>query len=154
MKEIMKRHAWIFPLAVVGIAVFASLGISRPAAEDSASQQNGSKAALALKLLQKTRGEVIFTAAINSDGTVARCYNCIKLKTLHLGIGQYQVAFSGNVQANLGASRWVRPDTLSTGSVFTWCDTADRSGVTNAVWVNCQNASGLVDTSFFLFVAK
>jgi len=152
MKEIMNRHAWVLPLLIVGFVAFSSSSVSRPAEEEGL--VNGSAAPLSLKLKLATRGVVTFTAAINSNGTVANCFNCVKSKTLHLATGQYQVGFSGNVQANNGWSRWVRPDTLSGGSLVAWCDTADRAGVTTAIFVNCQNHSGPVDTSFFLFVAR
>jgi len=102
-----------------------------------------------------TRGVVFFTAAINSNGSIASCFHCVAAKTLHIGTGTYQIDFGQNVQATNGWSRWVQPDTLTTGSVRNYCDTADRSGDVNAVWVNCQNSAGVsTDTSFFLFVAR
>jgi hypothetical protein len=85
---------------------------------------------------------VFFTAAINSDGTIASCFDCAEANTRRLGVGQYQIDFGENVQAVNGWSRWVQADTLTTGSVDAWCNTADRAGDPNAVWVNCQYSGG------------
>jgi len=111
---------------------------------------------------EPTRGVVFFTAAINSDGTVASCFDCVAANTKRVGVGQYQIDFGENVQAVNGWSRWVQADTLTTGTEDAWCNTADRAGDANAVWVNCQHAGGPgsmgnsapLDTSFFLFVAR
>jgi hypothetical protein len=111
---------------------------------------------------EPTRGVVIFTAAINSDGTIASCFGCNPAATKKLGVGQYQIAFEQNVQAINGWSRWLQADTLTIGSENAWCNTADGFGDDNAVWVNCQHPSGAgsmgssapFDTSFFLFVAR
>jgi hypothetical protein len=111
---------------------------------------------------EPTRGVVFFTAAINSTGTVASCFECVPANTMRLGTGWYQIDFGQNVQAVNGWSRWVQPDTLTTGTENAWCNTADRAGDPNAVWVNCQTTGGpgsqgnskFVDTSFFLFVAR
>jgi hypothetical protein len=111
---------------------------------------------------QPTRGVVFFTAAINSDGTVASCFGCNTAHTQKLGTGEYQIDFGQNVQAINGWSRWVQPDTLTIGTENVWCNTADRSGDNNAVWVNCQTSGGPgsqgnskpADASFFLFVAR
>ena len=116
----------------------------------------------AVTLSQATRGVVFYTAAINSDGTVASCFGCNRARTFKLSTGQYQVDFGKNVQANNGFSRWVQADTLTTGTENAWCNTADRAGDANAVFVNCQTTGGPgsmgnsapVDTSFFLFVAR
>jgi hypothetical protein len=115
-----------------------------------------------VKLAQPTRGVVFFTAAINTDGSIASCFGCNGLNTKRLGVGLYQVDFGQNVQALNGWSRWVQPDTLTTGTENAYCNTADRAGDANAVWVNCQTAGGPgsmgnskpVDTSFFMFVAR
>lgn len=109
-----------------------------------------------------TRGVVFFTAAINSDGTVASCFECDAANTKRLGVGQYQIDFGEDVEAVNGWSRWVQADTLATGTTDAWCNTADRAGDANAVWVNCQHAGGPgsqgnsapFDTPFFLFVAR
>ena len=111
---------------------------------------------------EPTRGVVFFTAAINSDGTVASCFDCVAANTKRVGVGQYQIDFGENVQAVNGWSRWVQADTLTTGTEDAWCNTADRAGDANAVWVNCQHAGGPgsmgnsapIDVSFFLFVAR
>jgi hypothetical protein len=150
----MKRYAWGFPLVAVALLTFASSSVSRPAEAANASQNGGAGPSAGVILKQATRGVMVYTAAINSDGTVASCYGCLKAKTLHIGTGQYQVAFGQNVQATLGFSRWVRPDTLAAGATNVWCDTADRAGLTSGVYVNCQTAAGPKDSSFFLFVAK
>ncbi len=109
-----------------------------------------------------TNGIVRFTAAINANGTVFSCLGCNRADTRRLGVGQYQVAFGQNVQARNGWSRWVQADTLTFGTENAWCNTADRAGDANAVWVNCQSNGGPgsggnsrpVDVSFFLFVAR
>lgn len=108
----------------------------------------------AVTLGTHTRGVVFFTAAINSNGSIASCFHCVSAKTFQIATGQYQVDFGQNVQATNGWSRWVQPDTLTIGTENAYCDTADRAGDVNGVWINCQNASGLVNTSFFLFVAR
>jgi hypothetical protein len=109
-----------------------------------------------------TRGQVMCTAAINADGTVASCFNCSKdvTKTKRQGTGTYQVTFNNTcptVAANSGWSRWVQPDTLSTsGSVGArFCTTSDLGTSANGVFVDCYDSTGTnTDTSFFLFVAR
>ena len=111
---------------------------------------------------EPTRGVVFFTAAINSNGTIASCFECVPANTKRLGVGQYQIDFGENIQAINGWSRWVQADTLTDGTVNAWCNTADRAGDANAVWVNCQHPGGAgsmgnsapFDTSFFIFVAR
>jgi hypothetical protein len=122
---------------------------------------------------QPTRGVVFFTAAINSNGSVASCFGCNVPKTIRVAVGRYIVDFGQNVQAINGWSRWVQPDTLQTGIVGcsggtcvdgpgAWCTTADSAADSTAVWVNCQHTGGpgsqgksdFFDTSFFLFVAR
>ena len=61
---------------------------------------------------QPTRGVVFFTAAINSNGSVASCFDCNTAKTSRIAVGRYVVDFGQNVQAVNGWSRWVQPDTL------------------------------------------
>lgn len=127
-------------------------------------EDNGSRVAPpAVTLANASRGVIFGEAAINSDATIASCFNCNKSTTLHLGTGTYQVGFqgfgSGQIQATNGFSRWVQVDTLSTGSNNAYCTTADRSGVPGAVFVQCQapGASGgstLTDVSFFIFIAR
>src|SRR6516164_1433414 len=91
---------------------------------------------------QPTRGVVFFSAAINSDGSIASCFNCDPTDTFQIGVGQYQIGFGQDVEAINGWSRWVQADTLTAGSEDAWCNTADRAGDVNAVWVNCQHAGG------------
>jgi len=152
MKNV-KRYLWAFPLLVVALVGFNLSGLSRPAAGG----ENGGEAALAsaVTLGLTTRGVAFFNAAINSDGSIASCFGCNPASTVRLSTGQYQVDFGQNVQATNGWSRWLQPDTLTTGSESTFCDTADRAGDVNAVFVNCQNAAGTgTDSSFFLFIAR
>jgi hypothetical protein len=104
-----------------------------------------------------TKGSVKCTAAINSDASVLSCNHCNPADTNHIGTGRYQVGFSKpcqNILAVNGWSRWVQADVLNDSSENAYCTTADRSGDVNAVYVQCQNAGGLVNASFFLFVAK
>lgn len=102
---------------------------------------------------QPTRGVVFFTAAINSNGSVASCFGCNVAKTIRVAMGRYIVDFGQNVQAINGWSRWAQPDTLQVGIVGcsgvtctdgpgAWCTTADSAADSNAVWVNCQHAGG------------
>jgi len=113
---------------------------------------NGVKTESEIALGQPSRGVVFKTAAINSDGSVATCFQCVS--ATRLALGQYQVVFNTNAQATNGWSRWVQPDTLSTGTTNAYCTTADRAGVPNGVWIECRNAAGLTDTSFYLFFAR
>ena len=150
----VKRFACVFPLA--GLVAFGLYSLSGPVL--AGERDNGVAAAAPVTLGNATRGVIFGTAAINADGAVASCFNCNKAATVHLfPPGTYQVAFNfGNVTANAGFSRWVQVDTLSTGAtVGVSCATADRAGVPSAIWVQCFNGSGaLVDTSFFLFLAR
>jgi hypothetical protein len=118
--------------------------------------QNGTKSdavSAALVLSAPTRGVVFKTAAINSDGTKAQGFRVTG--TIHLSTGNYQVTFDENVQAVNGFSRWVQVDTLSAGSISgVSCTTADRSGNAKAVFIHCEDHTGPIDTSFFLFVAR
>jgi hypothetical protein len=145
----MKRYIWIVPVVAL---VFA---ISGP----FAAGQNGGDRSMAVPpvtLSNATRGVVFKTAAINADATVANCFRCNRINTVHLSTGTYQVGFDENVTANAGWSRWVQVDTLTIGSIFgISCTTADRAGLVTGVFVECVNAAGaLADTSFFIFVAR
>jgi hypothetical protein len=171
----MKRHF----IASTGIAllslgfVFSNTAMAQSAAPPSAAELNNSRPGvvpfdITPGSAQPTRGVVIFTAAINSNGSVASCFGCDKAKTFRVGVGRYIVDFGENMQAVNGWSRWVQPDTLqfgivgSTGNPGAWCTTADAAADSNAVWVNCQHAGGpgsqgdaqFFDTSFFLFAAR
>jgi hypothetical protein len=157
------------PFGVLISAAVLSLGVAFSGAVEAQTVQNtlpGQSPNAVLPLVpqsaEPTRGVVFFTAAINADGTIASCFGCDTANTKRLGVGQYQIDFGQNVQAINGWSRWLQADTLTTGSEDAWCNTADRAGVPNAVWVNCQHSGGPgsqgtsapFDTSFFLFVAR
>jgi hypothetical protein len=160
----MKRYAWALSLAA--LVTFALLAMHLRAQTGNATQIdniNGVKLPSdPVTLSEQNRGVVFKNAAINTDGSVAACFRCVRGTTIHLGTGTYQVAFDENVQATNGWSRWVQADTLTTGAENAWCNTADRSGDTNAIYVNCQHEGGPgsngnsapVDTSFFIFVAR
>jgi hypothetical protein len=153
----MKRLVWVVP--VVALAAVVLFTASRRFAARSESHNGGDVASADVTITGGTnRGVVFYTAAINSNATVASCFGCNKSLTLQPeGTGTYQVAFNQNVTANSGFSRWVQVDTLTTGSTINVsCTTADRSGVTTAVWVECfNNMTGAPEnTSFFLFVAR
>jgi hypothetical protein len=153
-------------LVALTSATALSLGVllsGNAFAQNAANTESGLRPLnLAPGAAEPTRGVVFFTAAINSDGTIASCFECSPANTKRLGVGQYQIDFGENVQAVNGWSRWVQADTLTTGTEDAWCNTADRAGDANAVWVNCQHAGGPgsmgtsapIDTSFFLFVAR
>jgi len=149
----MKRYAWL--LSPLAVAVAAGFITDRDAIAGP-NGENGASVVQATTLAGQTRGVVFYDAGINSDGSVANCFGCNKVNTIHLGTGTYQVAFNTVITANSGWSRWVQVDTLSTGSIFNVsCTTADRAGLTSAIFVSCVNGTGVAqDTSFFLFVAR
>lgn len=104
-------------------------------------------------------GQILCTAAMNSDGTVAGGSNVNTASTFWLATGSYQVVFQGactNITAARGWARIVQVDTLTTGAIGdVKCTTADRAGNINGVFVYCTNGAGTtVDTSFFLFVLR
>jgi hypothetical protein len=159
----MKRFQWLKGIALAAALVAGLTGLATAGDYDNVppgqmirTQPEG------LLLSQPTRGVVFYTAAINSDGTVASCFGCNTLNTKRLFTGEYQIDFGRNVQATNGWSRWVQADTLTFGTENAWCNTADRAGDANAVWVNCQTTGGPgsmgnsvpKDTSFFIFVAR
>jgi hypothetical protein len=162
--ENMKRCKWAISLTAV--VAFGLLAVVLRAQIYTAAQRlndnPGELASAGLTLGQATRGVVFKTAAITGGGGVANCFRCVPASTIHLGTGFYQVAFDENVQATNGWSRWVQPDTLAAGEENAWCNTADRAGDPNAIFVNCQHEGGPgsqgnsvpVDTSFFIFVAR
>jgi hypothetical protein len=145
----------------LGSAIISS-SQAQTAAEEHNVPAGHVKSFLAPGSAQPTRGVVFFTAAVNSDGTVASCFGCNTANTKKLGTGEYQIDFGQNVQAINGWSRWLQPDTLTIGTENVWCNAADRLGDNNAVWVNCQTSGGPgsqgnskpADASFFLFVAR
>jgi hypothetical protein len=157
-----RRSATIASLAMLGIAV-SGIAFAQATRDDHNSPPGRElRANLAPNSAQPTRGVVFLTAAINTDGSVAGCFGCNAPNTKRLGVGEYQIDFGQNVQAVNGWSRWLQVDTLTTGSENAWCNTADRFGNHNAVWVNCQTSGGpgsqgnskAIDASFFLFVAR
>jgi hypothetical protein len=156
----MGKISWICKVVslaavlAVGICVTAGVAFAQqgdaPAVKPSAVVPNVTAKA--------TSGSVKCTADINADGSVLACKHCNTGDTMHLGTtGEYQVGFSkpcqGITTAN-GWSRWVQVDPLTDSNANAYCTTADRTGDTNAIYVQCQNASGLVDTPFYLFVAR
>lgn len=160
----MKRYTWSLFLAA--LVAFALLAVHLSAQNDNAVENTNLNGGLAPQAITLSggidRGVVFKTAAINTDGSVASCFRCDKLHTVHLGTGAYQVAFDELVTANQGWSRFVQVDTLTTGTINAWCTTADRSGDANAIYVQCQHEGGPgsngnsapVDASFFIFVAR
>src|SRR5690242_1015052 len=160
-RHIMYRR--VFALAKIVLLCSAAAFSSGAIAQTAPNTPSGvTPHALAPLSAEPTRGVVFFTAAINPDGSVAGCFECNPANTQRLTVGQYQVEFRENVQAVNGWSRWVQADTLTTGSENAWCNTADRLGDPNAIYVNCQASGGPgsqglskpVDVSFFLFVAR
>jgi hypothetical protein len=175
----MKRHFIVsagVALLCLGVA-FSSTAMAQNAAAPNAEELNIRPGLRPFDITpgsaQPTRGVVFFTAAINSNGSVAGCFGCNTAKTSRVAVGRYVVDFGQNVQAIHGWSRWVQADTLQTGIVGcpggactdgpgAWCTTADSAADSNAVWVNCQHTGGpgsqgksdFFDTSFFLFVAR
>jgi hypothetical protein len=168
----MYRTTWVFSLGTL-LLVWALANSSAaqtpppaqtpPAAPPAVTNTPPGVAALAAPLAvtlgEATRGVVFYTAAINSDGSIASCFECNPMGTQRLAVGIYQVNFFVDVEAINGWSRWVQPDTLTTGTTNAYCTTADRAGVPTAIWVQCQAPGSMgqsvpVDTSFFLFVAR
>lgn len=149
----MDRSLAAIALTCLGIAL-SSVAVAQTARQDNNTLPGQERAlSVAPGSVQPTRGVVFLTAAINSDGSIAGCFGCNTANTKRLGASIYQIDFGHNVQAIKGWSRWVQADTLTIGAENAWCNTADRAGNDNAVWVNCQTSSAPVDASFFLFVA-
>jgi hypothetical protein len=177
MKRLVVVASANVTLLSLGIAFSNAAGAQTAAQENPgvarSAQENNTRPGLtpenvAPGSLQPTRGVVFFTAAINSDGSVAGCFGCNPANTFKVAVGRYIVDFGQNIQARNGWSRWVQPDTLQFGQIDSsngpgaWCNTADSFADSNAVWVNCQHTGGpgsqgksqFFDTSFFLFVAR
>jgi hypothetical protein len=155
----VKRYLWVVPS--VALAVVILFTASRRFAATSGEHANGPEMNATpltnLTLANETRGVVFMTAAINANGSIASCFSCSTSNTKQIATGEYQVAFNTTVTANSGYSRWVQVDTLTTGSINNVsCTTADRSGSSTAVYVQCSNntTGDAEDTSFFLFVAR
>jgi hypothetical protein len=149
----MKRYPWPFTIAVlVGLILVgsgAAIGFGISHGPNSSPGQIHTNVTLS----QVTRGIVFSDAAINANATIAACFSCTGV--VHVGTGEYEVDFIHNVQANNGWSRWVQVDTLQTGTFSgVVCDTADRAGNVNGIYVQCQQGSTLTDVSFFLFIAR
>jgi hypothetical protein len=98
-------------VSLAGVAT-VSLGVVLSGAAVAQSVPNTESGIKPLNLVpgsaEPTRGVVFFTAAINSDGTIASCFECAPANTKRLGVGQYQIDFGENVQAVKGWSRWRR----------------------------------------------
>lgn len=151
-------------LGMFGVMTGAALAFSSAALADNNGGSGGvTRYDAAANSIADSHGQVMCTAAINSDGTVGggQGVSANIGQTYHVGVGQYQVGFatsSGcrNITAANGFFRWVQVDTLTYGSAApVSCSTADRYGNAQAVFVQCVNGAGaLTDTSFMLFVAR
>jgi hypothetical protein len=102
-------------------------------------------------------GSVLCTAAVNSDGS--RVGGLSLVSSTRLSTGEYEVIFfkaCTNITTKNGWARWIQVDGLSTAVIHgVTCSLADRSGNANGIFVYCTDSSGaLVDTSFYLFVAR
>ena len=107
------------------------------------------------------RGSVLCVGSINSDGSVPGGQNVNKAINTRIGVGTYNVKFtgpcSGNIRVNNGWARWTQVDTLQFGTTNGYCTTADLAATlgVGAVWVNCFSSAGaLADRSFNIFVAR
>jgi len=107
------------------------------------------------------RGSVLCVASINSTGSVAGGTNVNKAINTRIGVGVYNVRFSGicggNIRVNNGWARWVQVDTLAFGTTDGTCTTADlaATGGSGGIWVDCFDRLGNhADRSFNLFVAR
>src|SRR5262245_54993666 len=163
-EALMKRIVAVSGLAILCLGVAYSDAARAQTSEQLNIREGARLRDIAPGTVQPTRGVVFFTAAINSNGSVAGCFGCNTTNTRKVAVGRYIVSFGQNVQAINGWSRWVQPDTLEFGIVGSvtnpgaWCTTADSVADSNAVWVNCQHSGGpgsggqaeFFDTSFFL----
>lgn len=162
----------LFKLSVLALAASASFGISSIASADN----NGgavSRNNVTPGSLGNSQGQVLCTAAINSDGTVAGGLHVTNNPLGSTGratgepVGRYQVQFGSTacggadpagITAARGFWRWVQPDTLQIGTLNppVICSTADRASDVHAVWVECRAAGtgDLTDASFMLFLAR
>ena len=109
----------------------------------------------------QNHGQVLCTAFINSTGQVAGGQDVNRAINTRIGVGTYNVRFtgpcSGNIRVSNGWARWTQVDTLQFGTTTGHCTTADlaATGGVGAIWVNCFNSAGaLADRSFSLFVAR
>jgi hypothetical protein len=143
----------------VSLAAVLAVGLGLATGAAFAGDDNtDTAAAIPLTTTPKaTNGSVKCTASINSDGSVLACKHCDATDTTRLNTGEYKVGFKKpcqNLLAVNGWSRWAQADTLSTSNTTAYCTTADRTGDSNAIYVQCQDAGGVKDSSFFLFVAR
>ncbi|MEM9300489.1 MAG: hypothetical protein AAGE01_00165 [Pseudomonadota bacterium] len=110
--------------------------------------------------IPSSTGQVLCSAAMNSDGTVGGGLSVDTGRTQRLDVGIYEVIFRGfscrDIRASRGYYRWLQVDTLTTSFEDpAICTTADRADRINGVYVACFDLNGNpVDTSFFLFVGK
>lgn len=136
-------------IGILGLAI----GASALADDNGALTDN-----LAAGSASDNRGQILCTAAINSDGTKAG--GSTVSSSTYLGAGTYEVLFkgpcAGNITAVKGWARIVQVDTLTAGTHLpTFCTTADRAGATNGVFVKCTDGAGTAtDTSFSLYILR
>src|SRR5262249_16492659 len=94
-------------VALANVALLClGVALSGPAvAQKAQNASNGQRPAdIAPGSAEPTRGVVFFTAAINSDGSIASCFGCDPANTQRLGVGTYQIDFGQNIQAINGWS--------------------------------------------------
>jgi len=91
-------------------------------------------------------------ARVNSDGTIASCYNCNPAGSVHtLSSGSYIVDFSPLTGNIAGRPRTATLDTLGGGSLTGEISVADSVGLPSGVFVRTLDSSGInVDQSFSL----
>jgi hypothetical protein len=98
----MKRLVALTAAATVSFGVVLSGAAVAQNAAISQSAANTEGGIRPLNLVpgsaEPTRGVVFFTAAINSDGTIASCFDCVAANTKRLGVGQYQWTYPGFVE--------------------------------------------------------
>jgi hypothetical protein len=108
-------------------------------------------------------GQVLCTAAINTDGTIATQAPAASYinpaKTIKLSTGQYQVGFivpCNNIVLANGWFRVVQPDTLESGALApgSSCTVADRSGEPSAPFIRCAVGTTETDMSFTVQVSR
>src|ERR1700733_11238476 len=85
--------------AIVGMAIALSQGAIAHTPQEGNLHPEVKAHDIAPGSAQPTRGVVFFTAAVNSDGSVAGCFGCNAANTKKLGTGEYQIDFGQNVQA-------------------------------------------------------
>lgn len=110
---------------------------------------------------QQNHGNVMCTASVNSDGSVAGGESVDKTINTRVAVGNYAVKFkapcNGNIRVNAGWARWTQVDTLQFGTINGYCTTADLGSTAGVggIFVDCYGPGGVrTDTSFNLFVAR